>query len=342
MEEAHGVGAVIGPRASQSVGGRSSFKEPERRRTASGCICTAENNWILFTLGQRKVPGKEVDALHEYLSELEADLAVGDQDTLQEDQLDRKRFLKEFPRVKQELEEGIKKLHALADKADKVHRHCTISNIAVSSAGTVSGVLTILGLALTPVTAGASLALFATGVGLGAAAAVTSVSTSIVESVSMSAAETEASRLMVTADNAEVFGGAVCNNTINVASSIEKIYQAVQEVKNNVRAIKLAKVNPNLAARAKRFAATGQISVNGQRQVQNAFRGTALAMTKGARIAGVATAGVFLLMDVAFLVKEAKHLHEGAKTKSAERLRQQARELEKKLEVLTCIYESLQ
>ncbi|XP_036723141.1 apolipoprotein L3-like isoform X1 [Balaenoptera musculus] len=288
------------------------------------------------------IPGEEADALYEYLNELKADLAMGDQDTLQQDQLDRKRFLEEFPWVRQELEESIKKLHALADKADKVHRDCTISNIVANSTGAVSGVLTILGLALAPVTAGASLGLFATGLGLGAAATVTSVSTSIVEHVSTLAAENEASRLTSTAVNKEVFEGVVRNSTAQFASSTRRVFQAVQGIGNNVRAIKLAKVNPGLAARAKRFTTTGQVSVRGGKQVQKAFGGTALAMTKTARIVGVATAGVSLLMDVAFLVKEAKHLHEGAKTESAERLRQQAWELEKKLEVLTGIYESLQ
>jgi hypothetical protein len=48
-------------------------------------------------------------------------------------------------------------------------------------------------------------------------------------------------------------------------------------------------------------------------------------MTKGARMMGAATAGVFLLMDVISLVKESMHLHDGAKTESAAELRQQAR-----------------
>ncbi|KAK1341562.1 hypothetical protein QTO34_017977 [Cnephaeus nilssonii] len=65
-------------------------------------------------------------------------------------------------------------------------------------------------------------------------------------------------------------------------------------------------------------------------------------MSKGARVLGAATAGVFLLMDVVDLVKESKHLHEGAKAESAEELRQQAQELERRLEELTRIHESLQ
>lgn len=93
--------------------------------------------------------------------------------------------------MKRELEESIAKLRELADKIDKVHRSCTISSVVANSAGAVSGVLTVLGLALAPMTAGISLGLSATGLGLGAAAAVTSVSTSIVEHVSGVISETD-------------------------------------------------------------------------------------------------------------------------------------------------------
>ncbi|ELK01431.1 Apolipoprotein L2 [Pteropus alecto] len=65
-------------------------------------------------------------------------------------------------------------------------------------------------------------------------------------------------------------------------------------------------------------------------------------MSKGARIAGVALAGVTLLLDTISLVKESKYLHEGAKMASAEELRQEAQTLEKQLEILTMIHEHLQ
>ncbi|XP_070310061.1 apolipoprotein L3-like isoform X2 [Odocoileus virginianus] len=285
---------------------------------------------------------EETDAIHEYLLELKTDLVEEDQHRPQKDQLDRKRFLEEFPRVKQELEDSIAKLHALADKVDKVHRDCTISSVVANSAGAVSGVLTILGLALAPMTAGISLGLSATGLGLGAAAAVTSVSTSIVEHVSRSSAETEASRLVPTAIIEEgAFAEVLQKSTPQIVSSTKNFIQALQGIGKNVRAIKLAKVNPRLASHAKRFMTTGRVSAQSGKQVQRAFGGTALAMTKGARIMGAATAGVALLMDVALLVKEAKHLHEGAKTESAQRMRQLAAELQKKLEELTRSYESL-
>ena len=63
-------------------------------------------------------------------------------------------------------------------------RLCVTPQTVVHQAPLSVGILhalTILGLVLAPVTAGASVALSATGIGLGAAAAVTAVSTSIVE-----------------------------------------------------------------------------------------------------------------------------------------------------------------
>uniref|UniRef100_A0A8C2QQ38 Apolipoprotein L3 n=1 Tax=Capra hircus TaxID=9925 RepID=A0A8C2QQ38_CAPHI len=304
-------------------------------------LLTEDKPWENFVT-KANLSREEADALHRYLLELKTDLAKEDQDGPQQDQLDRKKFLEEFPRVKRELEESIAKLRELADKIDEVHRNCTIANVVANSAGAVSGVLTVLGLALAPMTAGISLGLSATGLGLGAAAAVTSVSTSIVEHVSTSSAETEASRLVpVDTSKEEAFAEVLCKRTTQIVSSTNNFIQALKGIGKNVRAIKLAKVNPRLASHAKRFMTAGQVSARTGKQVQRAFGGTALAMTKSARIMGAATAGVALLFDVAFLVKEAKHLHEGAKTESAERMRQLAAELEKKLEELVRTYESL-
>ena len=49
-----------------------------------------------------------------------------------------------------------------------------------------------------------------------------------------------------------------------------------------------------------------------------------------------------MALDVYSLVKNTQDLQEGAKTASAENMRQKAQELEKELEKLTWIYESLQ
>lgn len=282
---------------------------------------------------------KEEDALREALGGNAADSDTEDEHQLQND---KERFLEAYPRVRLELEERIKKLHALADKVDKVHKDCTISQVVAGSSSAVSGVLTILGLALAPVTAGVSLALSATGMGLGAAAAVTSVSTIIVEKVSLASAEAEASKLVPT--NKVTMNGmkeVLEQSGPRLLSVSTNSFKDLKNIKTSIQAIKLTKANPRLATNAKRLMTTGKISARNTRQVQKAFGGTALAMTKEARIMGATTAGLFLLIDVVRLVKHSKHLHEGAKSESAAELRQQARDLEQKLQELNQVHDSL-
>nr|XP_021492374.1 apolipoprotein L2-like isoform X1 [Meriones unguiculatus] len=284
----------------------------------------------------------EGDALSEALGEMIEDAGAEGEEELQNALWHKERFLHDYPVVKLDLEERIRKLRALADKVDKVHRDCTISQVVASSTGAVSGVLTILGLALAPVTAGVSLALSATGIGLGAAAAVTSVSTSIVEKVNMASAEAEASNLVPTnKDTKNGIKEVLDLKAPRLVSVSKNSFKNLQAIKKNVDAIRLAKANPRLVTNAKRLMTTGKISARSTKQVQKAFGGTALAMTKGARIMGAATAGLFLLMDVVSLVKDSKHLHEGAKAESAAELRQQAQDLEGKLQELNRILESL-
>ncbi|XP_023584805.1 apolipoprotein L3-like isoform X2 [Trichechus manatus latirostris] len=300
-------------------------------------LLSEDQDWERFQV-EADLSRDEADILHEALNKLRMDTATEDKDMLQKELLDRDRFLDEFPMVKMELEERISELHALADKVDKTHRDCTISYLVANSVGAFSGVLTILGLALAPVTAGVSLALSATGMGLGTAAAITSVSTSIVDHSNRLSAKASASKLMLTGDHESVVKAVlpslvpITKNCIQVSSKITK----------TVHAIKLAKDNPRLVANARRLMTTGNISKRRGKQVQKAFGGTSLAMTKEARVMGMATAGVSLLMDVFKLVQESQHLQEGAKAESAEELREEARELERKLEELTEIYKNLQ
>lgn len=252
-------------------------------------------------------------------------MAGEDPDRLQKYQQEKERFLKEFPQVKQELKESIKKLRELADHVDKVHRDCTISSVVASSTSIASGALSILGLVLAPFTAGLSLGLSAAGIGLGAASAVTGLSTMVVEMVNTSSAETQESLL----------------DRVKIISYGWNLYE-VKDFGRHIRAIRVARGNPQLVATAQRYITTGRVSVQSARQVRSHFGGTPLAMGRTARIRHGVRSGLFLALDVYSLVKDAQDLQEGAKTASAENMRQKAQELETKLEELTWIYESLQ
>uniref|UniRef100_A0A8C6E2S5 Apolipoprotein L3 n=1 Tax=Moschus moschiferus TaxID=68415 RepID=A0A8C6E2S5_MOSMO len=265
-------------------------------------LLTEDKAWENFVT-EADLSREEEYALREYLIKLQTVLAREDQDSLQKCQQEKERFLKEFPRVKQELEENIKKLRELADSVDKVHRDCTISNVVASSTGVVSGALGILGLVLAPFTAGLT------------AAAVTGLSTMVVESVNTSSAETQASRL----------------DTAEIKSYKGHLYK-VKDFWRHIRAIRVARGNPQLVATAQRYITNGQVSVQSAQQVRRHFRGTALAATRTARLGSGVVSGLFMALDVYSLVKDAQYLQEGAKTASAENMRQK----------LTWVYECLQ
>ncbi|KAG7335395.1 hypothetical protein KOW79_001991 [Hemibagrus wyckioides] len=72
-------------------------------------------------------------------------------------------------------------LDEAADQLDKMKRGSDISSVAGSSVGIAGGVLSIIGLALAPETAGVSLALTIIGAGLGVTSGVNTIVTSITE-----------------------------------------------------------------------------------------------------------------------------------------------------------------
>ncbi|XP_027944422.1 apolipoprotein L3-like [Eumetopias jubatus] len=259
------------------------------------------------------------------------------------DQLARERFLSEFPKLKFMFEERIRKLYELADKVDRVHKNCTISNMVASSTGAASSLLSILGLGLAPFTAGASLALSAVGAGLGAASAVTQVATNIMEYSSESSAKAEASCLTSTDFIEEDVITKVLNYSKPQISALAcKCLKDLPDLANNVRAVKkVAKIKPQLIVNAHLLMRGKPVSAEGASQIQKAFKGTALTMTKGALVMHGSLSGLSLAMDVFSLVQESGHLQEGAKAELAEQLRWQAREMERKLKKFTKFYESV-
>ncbi|XP_072511984.1 apolipoprotein L6-like isoform X2 [Notamacropus eugenii] len=286
----------------------------------------------------------EANALYETLCGLHGDKLFGDI-ILQDDSLsaEDKIFLKEFPEKKTELEERIQGLHAAADQIDRTHKKCAITNVIAGSASVLSGVMSILGLALVPITAGGSLILSASGIGLGAVASMTSLSSSVIERARNSAARERVSNYKGTRGQAAV--AVLCREAPHVVSVAQKCVsmgnQVMEEIKKNIHAFRLAKANPCLTRTAKNFMTTGNLSTQSAQKVEKAFGGTALAMTKGSRMVSAISAGALVLVDMITFIHDLHHLLEGAKAEMAEELREQAQEMERKLEELSQAYNSL-
>lgn len=281
--------------------------------------------WVTIRSQKRR---EEEAALRHALKENLEQKPTDEDDGPQREQ-QKQQFLQVFPQLKKKLEDHIKKLRDLADHLDEVHKGCGISNVVSSSVGTASGILGILGLVLAPFTGGASLLLSATSAGLGATAAVNSVVTNTVEESIKLSDESEASRLVgASMDIFEEILKITPKLTIKFCNSGMELVEAFRTLRDNIRAIRVAR---NLNS-----------TLQGGRQVEGAFRGTPLAMTRGARIAGAGVTTVFLVWDIYNLVEQSKDLHNGAKTESAGALRDLCEKLQDELQDFEKIYKALQ
>ncbi|XP_026305463.1 apolipoprotein L5 isoform X2 [Piliocolobus tephrosceles] len=245
-----------------------------------------------------------------------------------------KLFLSYFPLHKFELEQNIKELNTLADQVDTTHKLLTKTSLVASSSGAVSGVMSLLGLALAPVTAGGSLMLSAAATGLGAAAAITNIVTNVLENRSNSAARDKASRLGPLTTSHEAFGEINWSEIGAAGFCVDKCVKAIKGIRD-LRAYQMAKANSGFMAMVKNFVVTRHIPFWRARGVQRAFEGTTLAMTNGARVMGAAGAGFLLLKDMSSFLQSWKHLEDGARTETAEELRTLAKKLEQDLDWLT-------
>ncbi|XP_008824698.1 apolipoprotein L3-like, partial [Nannospalax galili] len=266
---------------------------------------------------------EEEAALHTALEKDVSHMAMNDKDNLHEE-TQVMNFLEAFPELKRKLEEHIEKLHSLADHMDEEHKNFTIANVVTDSTSATSGILGLLGLVLAPFTVGSSLVLSLAGLGLGAVTTATDFTSMVVEETRRRSDEDEARRLVSTARDitkeVSVFLFRVSGKAHRTSKDIIK---TLKQLGQHVRAIKAA-----------RMIATGRVPAQQAGQIRRAFEGTAVSMTRGARVRGAVFGAAFLALDVYSIVKSSMHLCEGAKSGLAEVLRQVAQELNDKLEEL--------
>ncbi|XP_052605181.1 apolipoprotein L3-like [Peromyscus californicus insignis] len=291
-------------------------------------LITEEGAWKAFVETAELSSEEEAalrDALKEHLARAPTD--EDDVNDGPQKELKKKRFLEEFPQLKSKLEGHIKKLHALADHLDKVHSDCTVSSVVADSTSTVSGVLGILGLVLTPITGGTSLMLSAAALGL--VAGMTSVTTTIVEESNRSSDEAEASRLVgASMDILHEIMKTMPKIRVKLANTGLDLISACKTLKEQISTIRMARASSRLGAQA-----TESISDEASKKVGKSLGGT---------IRGIGFTSVFLSLDVYHLVTDSMELYEGAKTESAGALRKLAQMLDRKLQGFEQMHKALQ
>ncbi|KAK2893463.1 uncharacterized protein [Channa argus] len=229
-------------------------------------------------------------------------------------------FISEFnerhPRMLQFLQE----LEENAVQLDRMNKGAKISSVAGSSVGAVGGVLSIVGLALIPVTAGASLVLTMTGIGLGVTSGVNSLVTTATEIGVNRKHQSKAS---------EVFQSFMEDVQI-LQDCLEEVTTREKSRKDVVLEKGLLKSEEVISSAGKVVAQQGKAICNVPRVAsdipdigQAAVKGP-LALSKSARAGLIAANALFLGMDIFFICKDSIGLAKGTETEVSKFIRARA------------------
>ncbi|KAG6920875.1 apolipoprotein L6 [Chelydra serpentina] len=206
----------------------------------------------------------------------------------------------------------LKELREIADAIDKIHKGATIASITGGTVGIAGGITTIVGLALIPVTFGASLIVSLTGLAVSTAGGLTSAAATTTDIVASKVKrETVENVLMECQIEVDQMKG--------YAERIEERIQRLRENENS------------------RFVfAIPQIGAGAGRSILNTIKmvkaGQLLAnIGRIARFAGAAThvlTALTLGLDIFFVAKDSVDLHKGAKTELAAKIREIVHDIE--------------
>ncbi|KAG7460103.1 hypothetical protein MATL_G00217710 [Megalops atlanticus] len=255
------------------------------------------------------------------------------------------RFIGRFSKRHARMREFLGALEECAVQLDRMKMGASISSVAGSTVGLAGGVVSIVGLALAPVTAGASLTLTLVGVGLGVTSGVNSLATGITEmSVNayhgkkineifqsfMEDVGTLQGCLEEAASNTDqdvidtVVGvGKVAIRVASVAKSIDAIVDCASAVK--------VLRSEEVVASAARVAAQEAKAVRNLPNVAadiadfgNLAKGTPFALSKSARGGFIALNSIFMGLDLFFICKDSISLAKGSKSEVSNTIRGRA------------------
>ncbi|XP_044146679.1 apolipoprotein L3-like [Bufo gargarizans] len=213
----------------------------------------------------------------------------------------------------------ITEMTTIADELDKFHRGATIASVTGSSLGITGGIATIVGLALAPVTLGASLIVSGVGIGVAVAGGVTGASASIADTINMKKKSQRVQELIDQINEMMAYLKEISEN-INLKVVNLQCRSDGDELLNLARVVGRGALS---TMELSRISQLGKITAVASRGAQLATRGVQAA----AAISGV-LAALFIILDAVFIIKGAVDLHKGSKTEEAARIRECAAELQ--------------
>ncbi|KAG8006468.1 Apolipoprotein L6 [Nibea albiflora] len=250
-------------------------------------------------------------------------------------------FIDEFCKRQPRMLKFLNDLEENAVQLDRMNKGSRISSVAGSSVGAVGGVLSIVGLALIPVTAGASLALTMTGVGMGVTSGVNSLVTTATEIGVNRKHQKEASETFQSfMEDVQILQDCLDEVTkrepdhIDVALGVGKVLvkvattgKGIDALVDGASAFKMLKSEELIASAGKVVAQEGKALRNVPRLAsdipdigQAAVKGP-LALSKSARAGFIVANAFFLGMDIFFICKDSISLSKGSETEFSQFIR---------------------
>ena len=258
----------------------------------------------------------------------------------------RHRFISEFDERQPRMLQFLNDIEEIAVQLDRMNKGSKISSVAGSSVGAVGGVLSIIGLALMPVTAGASLALTMTGLGLGITSGVNSAVTTVTEigvnhTFQKKASEAFQSFMEDVQSLQDCLDEASSQTVTNIEEcqkavvlGVGKVFYKVGGIGKRLNSIvdfsKMLRSEKVIAGAGKVVAREGKMLRNTPRMAsdipdigQAAAKGS-LAVTKSARVTLIAFNVLFVGMDIFFICKDSIGLAKGSETEVSQFIRARA------------------
>ncbi|XP_028311958.1 uncharacterized protein LOC114468970 [Gouania willdenowi] len=252
-------------------------------------------------------------------------------------------FVKEFTERRPRMLEFLQQLEETAVQLSRMHTGAKISSVAGSSVGLVGGVLSIVGLALMPFTAGASIVLTLTGLGLGITSGVNSAVTTATEIGVNSAQTKKAGELFqdfmedvqslqdcvdqVSSQMAERLKATKVEVAVGVGRAVFTgggVAKSIDSVVDLAAGVRLLKTQEVVTSVGKAVAQEGKLGQSTSRMASDVpdigqvAAKSSLALTKSARVGLIAVNALFVGLDIFIICKDSISLAKGSQSEAAQ------------------------
>lgn len=277
------------------------------------------------------------------------------------------RFIGIFSQRCSRMEQFLTDLEESAVQLDRMKMGASISTVAGSSVGVAGGVLSIVGLALAPVTAGVSLALTLTGVGLGVTSGVNGIVTGITEAAVNNHHGKNAQNIfqrymedvgkildcLEVASSEERLEAVAAIDTVDVSAAgrlivrVGGVATCIDAIVDGASAVTVLRSEEVIATAAKIGLQEAQSARSIPKlaadlpDIGQLAKGTPLALTKSARAGFITLNALFIGLDAIFICKESISLAKGSKSDASQLIRSRATVWKSELEAWQKIHDSL-